>query len=213
MPRVRLSVVDTLVLVRHGATAWNDNGYFQGLKDVPLSPRGREQVAALGRRMRDEGVLFDRVFSSPLTRAIETARAAGGEPEIEADLIELDRGHWEGHPGEEIRRRWGRLWKAWYDDPAGLAMPGGESFDAVWERAGRILARIGGEPGACALICAHKAFNRVFLARATGLPTKGVWDLAQPQACRSVLVRAGAGWTAERIGDVDHLPPELRSSS
>jgi len=205
--------VETLVLVRHGATAWNDNGYFQGRKDVPLSDRGREQVAALGRRLREEGVTFDRVFSSPLSRAVETARAASGEPEIDADLLELDRGHWEGHPGEEIRRRWGKLWKAWYEDPAGLAMPGGESFDAVWERAGRALDRFTREPGGRALICAHKAFNRVFLARALGLPTRGVWDLAQPQACRSVLVRAGTGWRAERIGDVDHLPAELRSSS
>ena len=52
---------------------------------------------------------------------VETARLLGCEPEILPDLIEIDRGHWEGHEGPEIKRRWGNLWSRWYDDPAGLA--------------------------------------------------------------------------------------------
>ena len=56
-----------LVLVRHGATAWNDNGYFQGHKDVALNERGREQADALGRALQGEE--FDRVLASPLPGA------------------------------------------------------------------------------------------------------------------------------------------------
>ena len=53
----------------------------------------------------------------------------------------------------------------------------------------------------------------VLVAVMTGLPSKGVWQIPQPQASRNVLVRSGDGWTATQVGDVSHLPPELRSSS
>ena len=201
------------MLVRHGATAWNDNGYFQGHKDVPLNERGREQADALGRVL--EGERFDRVFASPLDRARETARrSTGAEPEILPDLIELDRGHWEGHVGEEIRRRWGKLWKEWYDDPSGLAMPGGEAFDDLWVRAGRLLETLEEGGAESMFACGHKGINRVVIARALGRPSRGVWRISQPQVSRSVLVRDDDGaWRAELLGDVSHLPPELRSDS
>ena len=199
----------TLVLVRHGATTWNDNGYCQGLKDVPLSERGRMQAEALSAALAETA--FDRVIASPLTRARETALiATGRDAEILEDLAEIDRGHWEGHAMDEVRRRWGKLCKVWYDDPRGLSMPGGEAFDDLWVRAGRALQAL--ESGAGAVFaCAHKALNRVLIARALGRPSKGVWDIPQPQACRSVLVRDGKGWSAELIGDASHLPDDLRS--
>jgi len=51
----------------------------------------------------------------------------------------------------------------------------------------------------------------VLIARALGRPSKGVWDIPQPQACRTVLVHSGGRWAAEVIGDASHLPDELRS--
>jgi broad specificity phosphatase PhoE len=201
--------VETLVLVRHGATSWNENGYCQGRKDVRLSAAGREQIAFL--RAELEAYEFEHAYSSPLTRARETARILGHEPEILPELAEIDRGHWEGHEAAEIKRRWGKLVRAWYDDPRGLAMPGGEGFDDLWERAGAVLDRMSSGPGETVLVCAHKAINRVIIARALGRPSKGVWDIPQPQACFSVLERRDGGWEAETIGSVEHLPSGLRS--
>ena len=112
-----MGCVQTLVLVRHAATAWNENRYCQGRKDVPLSPTGRRQVALLREAL--QGLAFDRAYASPLSRAQETARLLGQEPRVLDDLTEIDRGHWEGHPPDEIVRRWGKLHKAWlrYHDP------------------------------------------------------------------------------------------------
>lgn len=203
--------MQTLVLVRHGATAWNENGYFLGLKDVPLSARGREQAGMLRRALQDRD--FDRIFASPLGRSQETARLVAGEPEILPDLIELDRGHWEGHTGQEVQRRWGKLRRAWYDDPAGLAMPGGEAFDDLWARGERLLRTLEECGGERLLVCGHKAINRILIARALGLPTQGVWAITQPQTARNVLVLRASGWEAESIGDVSHLAPDLRSES
>jgi broad specificity phosphatase PhoE len=203
--------VPTLVLVRHAATAWNESRYCQGRKDVPLSATGRRQVALLREALAD--LAFDRAYASTLSRAQETARLLGHEPEVLDDLEEIDRGHWEGHPPDEILRRWGALHRAWYDDPTGLAMPGGEAFDALWERAQRVLDRIVKDGGSTVLACGHKAINRVMIARALGRPAKGVWAIPQPQACRTVLQHGPEGWRAEVIGDVEHLPPELRSDT
>jgi len=197
-----------VVLVRHGATAWNENRYCQGRRDVPLSARGRMQAGHL--RDALSGVRFARAFSSPLVRAVETARTIGVEPAILPDLVELDRGHWEGHPMDEVRRRWVKLHEAWYRDPTGLAMPGGEAFDALWERAARVLETLRG-PGGPVLASGHKAINRAIVARALGRTPRDVWAIAQPQACRTLLLLSGDRWTAETIGDASHLPEPLRS--
>jgi broad specificity phosphatase PhoE len=203
--------VQTLVLVRHGATPWNENGYCQGRRDVALSDVGRAQAERLREALAS--VRFDRTFASPLARARETARLLGQEPEILYELIEIDRGHWEGHDAAEIQRRWGKLHRAWYDDPRGLGMPGGESFEEVWERAGLVLKRVQDCGAQTILACGHKALNRVLIARALDRPSKGVWAIPQPQACRTVLVRTNARWSAETIGDVSHLPPPLIAGS
>jgi len=202
--------VKTLVLVRHAATSWNENGYCQGLKDVSLSARGEDQA----RRLRDAmgEARFDRAYASPLMRTQQTATLLGyPQPTLLEDLREIDRGYWEGHPMDEVRRRWGKLARAWYDDPTGLAMPGGEAFDDLWDRAGRLLEQLVAGGGDVVLACGHKAINRVLIARALGRPPKGVWDIPQPQTGRSVLQFVQGAWRAEMIGDVSHLPAELRS--
>ncbi|HEX5135494.1 MAG TPA: histidine phosphatase family protein [Planctomycetota bacterium] len=199
-----------LLLVRHGATGWNEGGRFLGRTDVPLSATGRRQAECL--RAALSGERFDRVFSSPLSRAIETARLLGHEPELLPDLIEIDRGTWEGLDSGAIRLRDPALHRSWYEDPNGLAMPGGEAFGDLWERAGRALGVLA-KAGERVLAVGHKAANRVVIARALGRDSKGVWGIAQPQACRTVLVGEGGRFRAEVLGDVSHLPPELRSDA
>ena len=92
-------------------------------------------------------------------------------------------------------------------------MPGGELFDDLWKRARGVLETIEDCGASRVLVCAHEAINRVLIAQALGSPTKGVWAIPQPQAGRSVLVREDGAWRAETIGDVEHLPAELRSES
>jgi broad specificity phosphatase PhoE len=196
--------------VRHGATAWNESGRCLGRTDIALSPTGRRQAERL--RAALEGERFDRVFASPLARARETARILGHEPEILDDLAEIDRGLWEGLLPDAIRLRDPELHERWYDDPKGLSMPEGESFASLWERAGRALAALA-EAGSTVLAVGHKATNRVLIARALGRESKGVWGIPQPHACLTVLTGAAGRFRAEVLGDVSHLPPELRSDS
>jgi broad specificity phosphatase PhoE len=199
-----------IVLVRHGATEWNERGLCLGRTDVPLSATGRRQAELLGEALK--GQRFDAVFASPLSRAVETARLLGHEPRRLAELVEIDRGAWEGLTPDQIRARDPAFHARWYADPRDLAMPAGEAFAELWARAGRALALLE-EAGASVLAVGHRALNRVLIARALGRGSKGVWGIAQPQACRTVLVAEGGRYRAEPLGDATHLPPGLRSDT
>lgn len=91
----------SLTLIRHGQTEWNKNQLMQGISDIPLNDTGRAQARETGAKLRSLGLNYDRVISSPLSRAYETAQLVGedfGLPvsETNPDLVERDYGAAEG---------------------------------------------------------------------------------------------------------------------
>jgi broad specificity phosphatase PhoE len=87
-------------LLRHGHTAWNRAGRIQGRVDEPLDDKAREHLSQL--RLPDE-FRDAALLSSPLVRAVETARIVGArEPVIVPELIEMDWGHCEGRCGNDL---------------------------------------------------------------------------------------------------------------
>jgi probable phosphoglycerate mutase len=126
-----------LWLARHGETAWNVVHRFQGWADIELTATGRAQANALGARLA--GRRFDRVWSSDLGRAVETARLAVGEPTTDRRLREIDFGTLEGlvwdQLGEEVR-----LALRGFD---GFQAPGGESMAAFKQRVLEFIAELG----------------------------------------------------------------------
>ena len=82
-----------LLVIRHAATDWNEAGLIQGRTDRPLSEAGRAWASRARVPTGWEGV---RCLSSPLVRAMETARLLGLAPEPEPRLIEMAWGEWEG---------------------------------------------------------------------------------------------------------------------
>jgi probable phosphoglycerate mutase len=86
-------------LARHGETAWSLTGQHTGLTDLPLTEAGERNARRL------KGLVFAKVFSSPLRRAIRTCELAGfgAVAEIDCDLVEGDYGEYEGRRGAEIR--------------------------------------------------------------------------------------------------------------
>lgn len=89
-----------IYIVRHGQTALNKSRALQGRSDNPLNDAGRDQARQAGEWVRERGIVFDRVYSSPLIRAVETAALVSGfdDKEIIRDdrLIEMDYGPYEG---------------------------------------------------------------------------------------------------------------------
>jgi broad specificity phosphatase PhoE len=167
----------TLVLTRHGLTDRSipEQHLGQGL-DVGLSAAGRKQAAALAQRIGEQP--FDRIVSSPLRRALETAeRVAAGRP-IERDprLTEMDYGDWEGLTYEAIEARDPAYRARWVTDPAALPCPGGESGADVATRAlAFVEAMLAAAPpgeGRLVLAVAHSTLNRILLCVALGVPVR-----------------------------------------
>src|SRR6266849_3632112 len=122
-----------LLLLRHGESQWNLENRFTGWVDVPLSPRGEAEARAAGEKLR--GRRIDKVYTSVLARATETARlaleAAGIGPvptECDPALNERMYGDLQGLDKAEAARRFGaeqvKLWRRSYD----VRPPGGESL-------------------------------------------------------------------------------------
>jgi broad specificity phosphatase PhoE len=123
----------TLLLTRHGQAVEGDV-MLGGQLDVPLRPSGREEAEALAARLA--GVRIDRIVSSPMIRALQTAQivATGRPVEVDERLRELDYGRWEGLTYAEIDAHDPELRARWEHDPASTHSPGGESGDDVAAR-------------------------------------------------------------------------------
>lgn len=130
----------TLLLARHGeCTA---SGTYCGRTDAPLTDKGRRQAAALSRALKPHPIRA--CFTSPLLRALETARIAlnGRDVPLSIDdrLREIDFGAWEGLKYAEIERRWPEMIPAWLSDPSGVGIPNGESFSSLRRRVREFLS-------------------------------------------------------------------------
>ena len=133
-----------LVVVRHGRTAWNATGRFQGQTDVPLDDTGRVQARGVAELLRGEQ--FARAIASDLGRARETAEIvlAGEPPALEFDerWREMRFGSWEGLVWDEIVARQPELATKSSTTPRFYTPPGGESFDDLCERIADAIADI-----------------------------------------------------------------------
>ncbi|MBC8128768.1 MAG: histidine phosphatase family protein, partial [Rhizobiaceae bacterium] len=104
-----------VLLLRHAPTDWNREGRIQGRTDVPLSVEGQAMAAAW--RLPDAAKDWA-CLSSPLGRALETARAMGLAPSPDAAFVEMDWGRLEGRRLEEIRAEGGAAFAS--DEARGL---------------------------------------------------------------------------------------------
>ena len=116
-----------LYLVRHGETDWNKTNRFQGRTDIPLSEEGIWQAKQTKERLKNQ---FDVVYTSPLIRAVQTAKIISDDtnlfPTIYENLIEIDFGHWEGLPFDKIKDLYPKEHKLWKTDNNTAPLVGGE---------------------------------------------------------------------------------------
>jgi broad specificity phosphatase PhoE len=165
-----------LWLIRHGETEWSRTGRHTGRSDIPLTAHGRSEARQLAAILA--GRTFDRVWSSPLARARETAALAGFGSCVEYldDLSEWDYGEYEGRTTDEIRLSEPdfNTWTAHIAE--------GESLAQVAGRSQRVLERAIAERGS-SLLFAHGHLLRVLAA---------VWLGLEPAAGRLLALDAGS---------------------
>ena len=171
----------TVSFLRHATTQWNTEGLMQGRRDIPLSPSGREEVARWCLPLEvGEPVEW---ISSPLSRAIETARQLGGSAlRIEPALTEMDWGAWEGARLPELRTRLGDEFTRNEQRGLDFRPPGGESPRDVVVRVARWLNTLSRHDRPIVAVT-HNGVLRALLSIATG------WDMTHKPPIRLLAAR------------------------
>lgn len=159
-----------LVLLRHAPTPWNLAKRLQGRADIPLSAESRAELARL---KLPQAARHDVALCSPLTRCRETAAALEISPGIEARLIEMHWGEYEGHTLAELHATHGLALNANEAQGLDFTPPGGESPRAVQRRVLPLLAELA-RARRDVLAVTHRGVIRAIYAAATG------WDMTRP---------------------------------
>ena len=129
-----------VVLIRPGATVYDEQNRVQGILDVPLSDRGRAEVAKLVASLPADlnGVELAALYCGPGESVVRTAEAVGKalglRPKRVDDLRNLDQGLWQGLQLDEIKRRNLRVFRQWLDDPFTVCPPLGEPVGSALDR-------------------------------------------------------------------------------
>ena len=162
-----------LLIARHGQTVWHAENRYAGVSDIDLTDLGRRQADELaawaaGRRI-------DAVASSPVRRALETARpsaaALGVQLTVLDDLREVDFGVAEGRTAGELRGLDPQMMDRFRDDPVAHPFPGAESPQAAADRGSAALRRLAQQhPGGAVLVIAHNTLLRLSMCRLLALP-------------------------------------------
>ncbi|MFR9806629.1 acid phosphatase [Pseudonocardia sp. RS010] len=173
-------------LLRHGETEWSATGRHTGRTDIPLTDHGRELAVQAGRTLealRRDAPPPVRVVVSPRSRAQETAKLAGLQPDATDErLAEWDYGDYEGLTTPQIREEVPG-WTVWTHP-----CPGGETAAQVGTRADDLLDGVRDLlPEGDVVLVGHGHFGRVLTARWIGLPPEGGVHVAMEAAACTIL--------------------------
>jgi broad specificity phosphatase PhoE len=118
-----------VVLIRPGATLYDEQHRVQGVLDVPLSDRGRAEVQRLAEKLA--GLELAALYCGPGESVLRTAdvvgKSLGLRPKRVEELRNLDQGLWQGLQIEEIKRRNFKVYRQWIDDPLTVCPPPGRA--------------------------------------------------------------------------------------
>lgn len=197
-----------IILVRHGETPWNKDRIFRGSVDIPLNDTGREEARLAGEWLKGEKI--DVAYSSPLSRAVETAENIACHHGLTVQkldgLADLNYGDWQGLPLAEVKKTYGDLYRQWETMPQTVRFPNGETLEEVRVRAltavDEVLQR---HPDQNILLASHRVVNKVLIAAFIGLDNSHFWRIGQDTTAVNRFDKVGAIWNIVTINDICHL--------
>lgn len=208
----------TLYLVRHAEAEGNHDARFQGHTDGGISENGEKQLERLAWRFKN--VPLYNVYSSPLRRAAQTAKAVNTYADLpiifDRDLIEINGGAFEGVPFDELPKHFPEAFEQWSRRPHEFQAPGGESMRQVYERMQKVMHRlIHANMERTIAVVSHGCAIRNYICYITGVDFE---DLNRVTWCDNTGVSRidfDEKWhpKVRYTGDVTHLPQELSTLS
>lgn len=189
----------TFAFIRHGQTDWNRDLRMQGASDIPLNDTGRMQAAEAVAGLRDSGLEWSAIVSSPLSRARETAEIIAHGLGIELgpsydNLVERNYGEAEGATADDIAERW-----------PNQPYPGLESRGSVVARGLAAIEQIRADYGeANVIIVCHGTIIRQTLEKLSGLQFDAIHNGSIAE-----FEKFGSGWRVLTVNNEPVLPAPL----
>lgn len=205
--------VTEIYLIRHCEALGNSERLFQGVIDTQITETGRKQLSFLAERFKN--IKIDKVFSSPLTRTVQTAHAVadvkGLEVNIAEDFIEMNCGIYEGKPFSEVFRD-PILADIWNNHPQDFSPEGGETQSEVNVRILAAVKRIAEEnKGRVIAVATHGGVLRNLFAylKFGTIERMGEMPYADNTAVSLLCVSDDGEITVNFMNDSSHLPEEF----
>lgn len=177
-------------LIRHAETTANAGRVVIGGKQGGiLSPRGKRQAEALGRRLSGEKIV--EIYCSSSNRCMQTARIIAKEQNCKIyfrdELCEIDTGELTGLSHEKIEEKYPNIFNEIFIDPK-RKLPGGESLTDVQKRVMPLIEKLSEKRGNPTIVAVgHNVINRVIIATLLGLSLEKSQGIKQKNACRNML--------------------------
>jgi len=199
----------TVLLVRHGQTAWNREQRFRGQVEVPLDETGLLQAAALGERIAATWRPVA-IYASPLQRTLQTAASVAQACKLDviphAGLVDINFGACTGLSEAEFATRYPQLATAWYTRPHTVHFPQGESLADVARRVASLLDEVVAQhPEHTVVLVTHLVVCRVLLCHFLGLDISHFWEFEPAPASISTLEISMHGHLLRTLNDTAHL--------
>jgi len=201
--------VTTILLVRHGQTAWNREERFRGQVDLPLDDWGLKQAEAVGGRVAS-GWQPSAVYASSLQRTLQTAaaiaRACGLRATIHDGLLDIDYGMFAGLTPGEAATQYPDLARAWQRAPHTVHFPEGESLADVRTRAESALTEIiANHADQTIVLVTHVVVCRLLLCSVLGLDSSHFWQFRPATASLNVFEISEESSRILSVNDTCHL--------
>jgi len=190
-----------LVFVRHGLSSFNEKGLIQGRTDDSyLTDKGYEQAFKSGEALSK--INFDKIYSSPLIRAAETAKTINKRFKKEhniiydKNLLEVDLSSWSGLPINEIKNKYPDIYPIWKNDPENLTLKSIDNItyqpiQELYNQANDFIKNIFEiyleKPDSNILIIGHNAILRCLILSLIGQPKKGFRKIKLDNASFSII--------------------------
>ncbi|MGZ5898023.1 MAG: histidine phosphatase family protein [Xanthobacteraceae bacterium] len=172
-----------ILLVRHGHVEGIRPPRFRGRENLALTSRGRAEALAVARRIASKWQPA-RVYTSPLSRCVETGAAIANACAIELEsmdqLNDIDYGKWRMKSHQEMAANEPMLFAIWFNTPHLMRFPGGDSLQGLISRSADAVRRmIELYHDKTVVLVSHDSVNRALLLQLADLPIRAYWRLAQ----------------------------------
>ena len=198
-----------LVLTRHGHVEGISPPRFRGRHDLPLTPAGRNQARQLGAFLATRPPI-DAVYTSPLSRCIDTGAAIAAATDVGAtaipELEDIDYGAWTGKTHEEGERSDPERYALWWHAPQLVRPPKGDSLqDLVARTAEAVRQIIDRHPQGRVVLVGHDSSNRALLLTLLDLPLSAFWRFEQSPCNLTEIEVSPKGVRVHSINETLHL--------